>query len=159
MPSIANRRPTSAICTAVISFSVNVPVLSELIAEVDPRVSVDCIRFMIAPALASACVPDARMVVTTAGRFSGRAPIANATAPANRTVNSAPRARFNAIDTTRATPAIHRICRVRVASWRVSGDFVSSCDCSRPEILPTSVSIPIAVTTNSPEPRVTLVFM
>ena len=51
------RRPTTAIWTAVIWFSVSVPVLSELIAEVDPRVSVDCIRFMIAPALASAWVP------------------------------------------------------------------------------------------------------
>jgi len=31
--------------------------------------------------------------------------------------------------------------------------------CSIPEMWPTSVAIPVAVTTNSPEPRVTLVFM
>jgi len=57
LPSMAYWRSTSAICTAVIWFSVSVPVLSELIAEVEPRVSVDCSRFMIAPTLASACVP------------------------------------------------------------------------------------------------------
>ena len=54
---MAYRRPTTAIWTAVIWFSVSVPVLSELIAEVEPRVSVDCSRFMMAPARASACVP------------------------------------------------------------------------------------------------------
>ena len=57
MPSTVYRRPTTAIWTAVIWFRVSVPVLSELIAEVEPSVSVDCSRFMIAPALASACVP------------------------------------------------------------------------------------------------------
>jgi hypothetical protein len=68
---------------------------------------------MIAPTRASACVLDARIVVTTAGRFSGRAPIAKATAAVKATVNVSPRARLSAIDTTRATPAIHRICWVR----------------------------------------------
>ena len=57
MPSIVYRRPMMVSWTAVIWLSVSVPVLSELIAEVDPSVSVDCSRFMIAPALASACVP------------------------------------------------------------------------------------------------------
>ena len=65
--------------------------------------------------------------MTTAGRFSGRAPIAKATAAAKTAVNSAPRARFNTIDTTSATPAIHRICRVSLASCLVSGDLSSSC--------------------------------
>jgi hypothetical protein len=37
--------------------SVNVPVLSELIAEVDPSVSVERSRLTIAPAFASCCVP------------------------------------------------------------------------------------------------------
>jgi hypothetical protein len=91
LPSIAYRRPTTAIWTAVIWFRVSVPVLSELIAEVEPRVSVDCNRFMIAPALASACVPEARIVVTTAGRFSGMAPMAKATAAVKTTVNVSPR--------------------------------------------------------------------
>ncbi len=137
----------------------SVPVLSELIAEVDPRVSVDCIRFMIAPALASACVPEARIVVTTAGRFSGRAPTAKAIAAVKTVVKVSPRARFSATETTSATPAIHRIWRVSLSSWRVSGVLTVCSAASMPEIWPTSVAIPVAVTTNSPEPRVTLVFM
>ena len=56
--SIANpRRPTTAIWTAVIWFSVSVPVLSELIARVEPSVSTERSRFTIAPAAASFCVP------------------------------------------------------------------------------------------------------
>jgi hypothetical protein len=42
--------------------------LSELIADVEPRVSVERSRFMIAFALASCCVPPERIAVTTAGR-------------------------------------------------------------------------------------------
>jgi hypothetical protein len=86
-----------------------VPVLSELIAEVEPRVSVDCNRFMIAPTLASAWVPEARIAVTTAGRFSGMAPIAKATPAVNTAENVSPRARFRTIDTISASPAIHKI--------------------------------------------------
>src|SRR5690242_12873233 len=153
------RRPTSAIWTAVIWFSVSVPVLSELIAEVEPSVSVDCSRFMIAPTRASACVPEARIAITTAGRFSGMAPTAKATAAVKTTVNLSPRTRFKTIDTTKAIPAIHRICRVSLSSWRVSGVFAACSACNIPELWPTSVAIPVAVTTSSPEPRVTLVFM
>jgi hypothetical protein len=130
-----------------------------LIAEVEPRVSVDCNRFMIAPTRASACVPEARIVVTTAGRFSGMAPIAKATAAVKTAVNVSPRARFKIIDTISAPPAIHRIWWVSLSSWRVSGVLPACSACSIPEMWPTSVAIPVAVTTNSPEPRVTLVFM
>ena len=56
-----------AIWTAVIWFSVSVPVLSVLIAEVDPSVSVERSCFMMAPALARAWVPHARIAVTTVG--------------------------------------------------------------------------------------------
>ena len=145
--------------TAVIWLRVSVPVLSELIAEVDPSVSVDCIRFMIAPTLASSWVPFARMVVTTAGRFSGMAPTANATAAVNTTVNESPRARLSPIDTTNATPAIHRIWSVSRSSCWANGDLACSSAWSMPEMCPTSVAAPVAVTTKSPDPRVTLVFM
>ena len=114
---------------------------------------------MIAPALASACVPAARIVVTTAGRFSGSAPMANATAALNTAVNMSPRIRFSVIETSSATSAIHRIWWVSVSSCRVSGVLSAFSACSRPEMWPTSVAIPVAVTTNSPAPRVTLVFM
>ena len=61
---------------AVIWLSVSVPVLSEQIAEVEPRVSTDRSRFTIAPFAASACVPSESIVVTTAGRPVGIAAIA-----------------------------------------------------------------------------------
>jgi hypothetical protein len=68
-------------------------------------------------------------VVTTAGRFSGRAPIAKATAAVKTVVNLSPRARFSAIDTIRATPAIHRICWVSLSSWRVRGVLTACSAC------------------------------
>ena len=48
---------------------------------------------------------------------------------------------------------------VRLLIWRVRGVSCPLSTCSIPEICPTSVSIPVAVTTNRPEPRVTFVFM
>ena len=57
-PSIEKRRPTTTSSRAVIWFSVSVPVLSEQIADVDPRVSTERSRFTIAPFAASACVPS-----------------------------------------------------------------------------------------------------
>ncbi len=47
------RRPGIASSTAVIWFSVSVPVLSELMADVEPSVSVERSRFTIAFARAS----------------------------------------------------------------------------------------------------------
>ena len=83
---IVKRRPTTAISTAVIWLSVSVPVLSELMADVEPSVSTERSRFTIAPALASVDVPAARIVVTTAGRPVGMAETANATAVRNSVV-------------------------------------------------------------------------
>ena len=56
------------------------PVLSELSAEVEPSVSTERSRFMIAPAAARVCEPFDRIAVTTAGRAVGIAATANATA-------------------------------------------------------------------------------
>ena len=61
--AVARRSPSA---TAVIWFSVSVPVLSELIAEVEPSVSTERSRFTMAPALASVDVPAARI-----GRHDG----------------------------------------------------------------------------------------
>ena len=62
-------------------------------------------------------------------------------------------------EATSARPAIVTSCLVSFSSWTVRGDLLSSCVCSIPEMWPTSVAMPVAVTTNSPVPRVTLVFM
>ncbi len=56
-------------------------------------------------------------------------------------------------------PAITRICLVSRSIWRVSGVLTSGSSCSIPEMWPTSVAIPVAVTTNSPAPRLTSVRM
>ena len=135
------------------------PVLSEQIAEVAPSVSVERSRLMIALASASSRVPRDRIVVTTAGRPVGIAAIANATATVKTSVKLWPRAMLITTDATSARPAIVTSCFVSFSSCSVSGDFDSSWRCSIPEMWPTSVSIPVDVTTYSPVPRVTLVFM
>ena len=45
------------------------------------------------------------------------------------------------------------------SSWRVSGVFSCWTPASIPEICPTSVAMPVPVTTISPRPRVTVEFM
>ena len=145
--------------TAVIWFSVSVPVLSEQIADVAPSVSVERRRLTIALASASRRVPRERIVVTTAGRPVGIAAIANATATVKTSVKLWPRAMLIATDATSARPAIVTSCLVSFSSWTVSGDLLSSWRWSMPEMWPTSVDIPVAVTTYSPVPRVTFVFM
>ena len=135
------------------------PVLSEQIADVAPSVSVERRRLMIALASASRRVPRERIVVTTAGSPVGIAAIANATATVNTSVKLCPRAMFSTTDATRARAAIVTSCLVSFSSCFVSGDLESSWVCSIPEMWPTSVAMPVAVTTNSPVPRVTLVFM
>ena len=91
MPLIVKRRPGIAISTAVIWLSVRVPVLSELIAEVEPSVSTERSCFTIACAFASCWVPYERIVVMTAGRPLGMADTANAIAVTNRVSNESPR--------------------------------------------------------------------
>ena len=60
---------------------------------------------------------------------------------------------------SRATPAITRIWLVSRLSWRVSGVTSSSVTWSMPLMCPTSVAMPVLVTSSVPAPRVTCVFM
>ena len=145
--------------TAVILLSVSVPVLSELMADVAPSVSTERRRLTIAPDLASSVVPIDRSVVTTAGRPVGMAATENAMAVMNRTSAGWPRHRPMAIEATSARPAMITICPVSLSSCLVSGVFSTSVAASRPEMWPTSVAMPVPVTSSSAEPRVTLVFM
>src|SRR4029450_5831521 len=71
VPESAGRRPTPPIWTALIWLSVSVPVLSELIALVEPSVSTERSRFTIAPAAARVCVPMEGTAVTTGGSPGG----------------------------------------------------------------------------------------
>ena len=97
--------------------------------------------------------------MTTAGSPVGIAETAKATAATITVLRARSRERFRSTEISTATPAITRICVVSFASCRVSGVSTSSWACSIPEMWPTSVDIPVAVTTNSPAPRVTDVFM
>ena len=125
----------------------SVPVLSELIAEVEPSVSVERRRFTMAPASASRRVPIERIVVTTAGRPVGIAAIANAMAAVKTVSKASPRERLRTMETPTASPEIARIWLVSFVSCFVSGVSTSPSDWSRWEMCPTSVDIPVAVTT------------
>ncbi len=81
------------------------------------------------------------------------------TATVNTAVKLWPRSMFSTTETTSASPAIVTSCLVSFSSWTVNGDFDSSSPCNIPEMWPTSVAMPVDVTTNFPVPRVTLVFM
>ena len=99
------------------------PVLSEQIADVEPSVSTDRSRLMIAPFAASACVPSESMVVTTAGSPVGIAAIARAMPITNRSSKSSPRMSPNRITSPSATAAMIVMITVSWSSWRVSGVF------------------------------------
>ena len=60
---------------------------------------------------------------------------------------------------TSAAAAMIVISTVSWSSCLVSGVFSCSTPLSIPEMCPTSVAIPVAVTTISPRPRVTCEFM
>ncbi len=135
------------------------PVLSELMAEVEPSVSTERSRLTIAPAEASWVVPPDRIAVTTAGRPVGMAETENAMAVRNSTSIGVFRNRPRPIETSRATPAMTRIWLVSRLSWRVSGVISSSVTWSMPLMCPTSVAMPVLVTSSVPAPRVTWVFM
>ena len=154
-----NRRPANRISWAVIWFSVRVPVLSVQICEVLPSVSTDASRLTIAPRRASRVVPIARVNATTAGSPSGIAATASETALTNSAAKSCPRTSPSTNTTTITAPAIMARVRLSAAIWRCSGVGSGSASCSIPAIRPISVSIPVAVTTSSACPRVTVVFM
>ena len=133
--------------------------MSEQIADVAPSVSTERSRFTIAPFAASAWVPSESIVVTTAGRPVGMAAMARLMPIRNSSSKSSPRIRPMTRPAPGRSPAMIVISTVSWSSWRVSGVFSCSTWLSIREIWPTSVSMPVAVTTISPRPRVTVEFM
>ena len=135
------------------------PVLSEQIADVEPSVSTDFRRLTIAPFSARSRVPIDSSIVTTAGRPEGIDAIARLIPARNRVSKSSPRITPMMTISTNAAAAIRVITTVSWSSCLVSGVFSCSTPLSIPEMWPTSVDIPVAVTTISPRPRVTCEFM
>ena len=109
---------------------VRVPVLSELMAEVDPRVSTAGRLLMMAFFSAIATVPIARMVVTTAGRASGIEPIARETPMVKSVVKSSPWTSPITTMLRKASTAIPMMKSVTRSICRVSGVFSSFCSLS-----------------------------
>ena len=104
-------------------------------------------------------MPSERSIVTTAGRPVGIAAIARLMPTTNRLSKSCPRASPSATIATSAIAAMTVMITVIRSSCLVSGVLSCSTPLSIPEMRPTSVVMPVAVTTISPRPRVTCEFM
>lgn len=135
------------------------PVLSVLIAEVKPSVSTEGRSFTIALCLARSMPPSDKMVWVTVGSASGIAAIASETALRNRASHAVPQIRPSTNMTAMVIPAAPAIQSVSVLICLVMGGFSREVDASMPEILPTSVLAPVAVTMAVALPWVTGVFM
>ena len=135
------------------------PVLSELIAEVEPSVSTDTSSLTMAFSPASSFAPAERITCRTVGSAVGIAAMASAMAVMNSVSADWPRASPSTNITIIVTSAAAPIHRVRVLSCLVSGVCSLAVDASMPAIFPTWASPPTAVTSIAPLPCVTGVFM
>ena len=150
--------PANRSFVAVIWFIVRVPVLSVLMALVEPRVSTSVRLRTMALESASRRAPKESIPWTKVGMPVGMAEMATATPSRRRSSRGRPRAAPMATTIASAVQATTPSHLVSPSSCCWSGDFVRSTDCRSPAILPTSVSMPVVVTTTEPVPRVTEVF-
>ena len=110
----------------VISFIVSVPVLSELIALVAPRVSTSVRFFTTALCSVSCLAPKASIVCTKVGKPVGMAEIAIATPNMSTDSMDCPRATPRTTMSTTAAQAITPRTLVSESSSRCSGDFLGA---------------------------------
>ncbi len=146
----------------VISLRVRVPVLSEAITDAEPNVSTECRFRMTAWRRASSRTPTARTSDRIAGRPSGTAATASDT-PIRRmatrsATDSTPLIRASATITSTAmpitiTPSVFET--EAISFW--SGESTPSVRSSMSAMAPTSVRIPVPVTTARPTPCTTAV--
>ena len=142
----------------IISFIVRVPVLSVLIALVAPSVSTS-VRFLTtARASASCLAPRESRPDTKAGIPVGMAEIAIAVPSSTRSSKSRPRIRPTTTMKATAVQAMTPRTFVSESSSFCRGDRTRDTEVSIVAIRPISVSMPVAVTTIAPVPRVTEVF-
>ena len=135
------------------------PVLSELIADVEPRVSTESRLFTTAPCAARSLDPLDRMTCSTVGMAMGTAASASAMAVVKIVWVDCPREIPRANMIAMVSPAAAAIHNVNVSSCLVSGVLRWGVDLSIPEMLPTAVLAPVPVTIITPLPCVTGVFM
>jgi len=152
LPSTSTTASPTTTWRTVIWFWVSVPVLSEQITVVLPRVSTAGSFRMIARRRAIRATPIASVTVTAAGSPSGIAPTASAMAEEAMSSTRSPRNRPIAT-TTAAIPRIRirslwlnaAILRVRGVSRSGAAEIIS-------EMRPISVWSPVATTTPRPWP-------
>ena len=153
-----NQSPPASICVAVIAFIVSVPVLSELMTVVPPRVSTSLSDLTTALASASRRAPEDSMACTNVGSPVGMDAIAVEMHNSTSVVVSWPRTRPKTAMIATAANAIVPNTLVMPSSSRCSGDRERFVAVTIPAILPISVSLPVPVTTIVAVPRVTWVF-
>ena len=148
-------RPSTNTCSTVMRFCVRVPVLSEQITDTHPRLSTAFKSLMMACSFAICWVPMACTIVTIEPSASGMAATANATANISDSRTGVPRYRLSP-NTSAQIPKISAARRALNSSRLICrGVFFSCAAFIRRAIFPSSVSIPVAVTTNAPRPPVT----
>jgi hypothetical protein len=136
----------------VISLRVSVPVLSVQMTVVLPRVSTADSRRTITCRPTMRETPNARVTVIMAGRPSGIAPTASATAAVSISAAPWPRSRPIA-KVTAARPRIATVTSLLKCSiLRVSGVRTPSASPTSRLIRPSSVPAPVATTTPRPPP-------
>ena len=135
------------------------PVLSVQITVTEPSVSTlgsFCTRAL---RRASRCSPSARAAVTIAGSPSGMAATARLTASISTSASSPPRASCRAAISATRSRQSSTSWRPSLARRRCSGVCGDAERSSRPAMCPSSVLIPVAVTTARPRPEATIVPM
>ena len=135
------------------------PVLSVAMCVVEPRVSTAESCLMIAPRFARRLAPIARVNATTAVRPSGIVATARDTAMSSSSVQDCPRTSPSTKTMPTTTNAMIVSNPARRSIRRCSGVRPSWAVPRRPAIAPICVSMPVAVTTMTPRPRVIAVFM
>ena len=140
--------------TTVILFMVRVPVLSEQMTEAQPRVSTAGSFLMMALRLTMRCTPRASTMVTTAASPSGIAATARDTAVMKISSSSMPWSSPTPNMTTHtARQMMDRVLEISaIFFWR--GVWLSSSVVSIWAMRPTSVSMPVEVTTQVARPLV-----
>ena len=151
-PVTSRSRSSAKSCRTVISFRVNVPVLSEQMTDVLPSVSTMGRRRTSAFRLTMRRTPIASEIVTTAGSASGTTATARAMPNMNIWITGRPRSRPMATTSPTTTNAALPSVPPRRSRFSCSGVRVTSTVSTIRAIRPNSVAMPVETTTPCPRP-------
>ena len=157
MPDTSTRCRSASTCRTVISFLVSVPVLSEQITDVLPRVSTTGSRRTSALRFTMRRTPIAREMVTTAGSASGTTATARAMPKTSMSIAGRPRTSPTATTSVTTSSAARPSARPSRSRFCCNGVGPDSTVWTSREMRPNSVDIPVATTAISPRPTATSV--